>query len=194
MIRKLLLAVVASFVLAHVALAADFKVDKAHTNVGFRVSHLVVAKTTGSFNDFDASFTYDVEDMGSFSLTATIQAASIDTNNDRRDNHLRSSDFLDVESHPTITFTSTSLTMGESGIVVIGDLTIRGVTHQIELPITIIGPVQGPGGATVVGIEGRTSINRHDFGVAWDMRLDNGGVIVGEEVRIEIDAEFILQS
>ena len=193
MIRKLLFATVAFFVLAHVALAAEFKVDKAHTNVGFRVSHLVVAKTTGSFNDFDASFTYDAENMGAFSLEATIQVASIDTNVENRDNHLRSADFFDVENHPTITFTSTSLMMGEDGIVVVGDLTIRGVTQQIELPITIIGPVQGPGGATVVGIEGRTTINRHDFGVSWDNRLDNGGVIVGEEVRIEIDAEFIQQ-
>lgn len=193
MVRKLLFATLAFFVLAHVALAAEFKVDQAHTNVGFRVAHLVVAKTTGSFNDFDASFTYDAENMGAFSLTATIQAASIDTNNDRRDNHLRSADFLDVEGHPTITFTSTSLMMGEDGVVVVGDLTIRGVTQQIELPITIVGPVQGPGGATVVGIEGRTTIDRHDFGVAWDNRLDNGGVIVGAEVRIEIDAEFVQQ-
>ena len=193
MVRKLLFAALAFFVLAHVALAAEFKVDKAHTNVGFRVAHIVVAKTTGSFNDFDASFTYDPEDMGSFSLTATIQAVSIDTNVEQRDNHLRSSDFLDVANHPTITFTSTSLMMGADGIVVVGDLTIRGVTKQIELPITIVGPVQGPGGATVVGIEGRAIINRHDFGVSWNNTLDNGGLIVSEEVRLEIDAEFIQQ-
>ena len=193
MVRKLLIAALATFVLAHVALAAEFKVDTAHTNVGFRVAHLVVAKTTGSFNEFDASFTFDPEDMSSFSLTATIQVASIDTNVEQRDNHLRSSDFFDVENHPTITFTSTSLMMGEDGVVVVGDLTIRGVTKQIELPITIVGPIQGPGGATVVGIEGRTEINRHDFGVSWNNKLDNGSVIVGEEVRIEIDAEFIQQ-
>lgn len=193
MVRKLLIAALATFVLAHVALAAEFKVDKAHTNVGFRVSHLVVSKTTGSFNDFDATFTYDAENMGAFSLEATIQVASIDTNNDRRDNHLRSADFFDVENHPTMTFTSTSVMMGEDGPVLVGDLTIRGVTQQIELPITIVGPAQGPGGAVVVGVEGRTTINRHDFGVSWDNRLDNGGVIVGEEVQIEIDAEFIQQ-
>ncbi len=193
MVRKLLIAALATFVLSHVALAAEFKVDTAHTNVGFRVSHLVVSKTTGSFNDFDATFTYDAENMGAFSLEATIQVASIDTNNDRRDNHLRSADFFDVESHPTMTFTSTSVMMGEDGPVLVGDLTIRGVTQQIELPITIVGPAQGPGGAVVVGVSGRTTINRHDFGVSWDNRMDNGGVIVGEEVQIEIDAEFIQQ-
>ena len=191
MVRKLLIAALATFVLSHVALAAEFKVDTAHTNVGFRVSHLVVSKTTGSFNEFDATFTYDAENMGAFSLEATIQVASIDTNNDRRDNHLRSADFFDVESHPTMTFTSTSVMMGEDGPVLVGDLTIRGVTQQIELPITIVGPAQGPGGAVVVGVSGRTTINRHDFGVSWDNRMDNGGVIVGEE--IEIDAEFIQQ-
>ena len=193
MVRKLLFAALAFFVLTHAALAAEFKVDKAHTNVGFRVAHLVVAKTTGSFNDFDASFTYDAEDMGVFSLMVTIQAASIDTNVEPRDNDLRSSNFLDVANHPTITFTSTSLMMGADGIVVVGDLTIRGVTKQIELPITIVGPVQGPGGATVVGIEGRTTINRHDFGVSWNKKLDNGILIVAAEVRLEIDAEFIQQ-
>ena len=77
--------------------------------------------------------------------------------------------------------------------MLVGDLTIRGVTQQIELPITIVGPAQGPGGAVVVGVEGRTTINRHDFGVSWDNRLDNGGVIVGEEVQIEIDTEFVQQ-
>ncbi len=193
MVRKLLFAALAFVVLAHAALAAEFKVDKAHTNVGFRVAHLVVAKTTGSFNDFDASLTYDVEDMGAFSLMVTIQTASIDTNVEPRDNDLRSSNFLDVANHPTITFTSTSLMMGADGIVVVGDLTIRGVTKQIELPITIVGPVQGPGGTTVVGIEGRTTINRHDFGVSWNKKLDNGSLIVAAEVRLEIDAEFIQQ-
>jgi len=193
MIRKLPFAAAALFVLAHGALAAEFKVDTAHTNVGFRVSHLVISKTTGSFNEFDASFTYDPEDMDSFALTATIQAASIDTNNDRRDGHLRSADFLDAANHPTITFNSTGLTMGEDGLVVIGDLTIRGTTRSIEMPVTIVGPAAGPGGAVVVGVEGRAEIDRHDFGVSWDNRLDDGGLIVGAEVRIEIDAEFIRQ-
>ncbi len=193
MIRKLPFVAAALFVLGHGAFAAEYKVDTAHTNVGFRVAHLVVAKTTGSFNEFDASFTYDPEDMGSFSLTATIQTASIDTNVQQRDNHLRSSDFLDVANHPTITFASTGLKMGEDGIVVVGDLTIRGVTKEIELPITIVGPVTGPGGAIVVGVEGRTEIDRHDFGVSWNNRLDNGGLIVSAEVRIEIDAEFVQQ-
>ena len=193
MIRKLPFIAAALFVLTHGALAADYNVDTAHTNVGFRVAHLVISKTTGSFNEFDASLTYDPDDMGSFALTATIRTASIDTNNNGRDNHLRSPDFLDAASHPTITFASTGLTMGDDGLVVVGDLTIRGVTKSIEMPVTITGPGAGPRGAVVVGLEGRTEIDRHDFGVSWDNRLDNGGLIVGAEVRIEIDAEFIQQ-
>lgn len=193
MIRRLPLVLAGLFALSYGAFAAEFKVDTAHTNVGFRVTHLVVAKTTGSFNEFDASFSYDPEDMSSFSLTATIQTASVDTNNGRRDNHLRSPDFLDAASHPTITFASTGLRMDADGLVVIGDLTIRGVTKSIEMPVTVVGPVAGPRGAVVVGIEGRAEIDRHDFGVSWNNTLDNGGLIVGAEVRIEIDAEFIQQ-
>lgn len=193
MIRRLPLVLAGLFALSYGAFAAEFKVDTAHTNVGFRVAHLVVAKTTGSFNEFDASFSYDPADMSSFSLTATIQTASIDTNNGRRDNHLRSADFLDAANHPTITFASTGLRMDADGLVVIGDLTIRGVTRSIEMPVTVVGPVAGPGGAVVVGIEGRAEIDRHDFGVSWNNTLDNGGLIVGAEVRIEIDAEFIQQ-
>lgn len=193
MIRRLPLVLAGLFALSYGAFAAEFKVDTAHTNVGFRVTHLVVAKTTGSFNEFDASFSYDPEDMSSFSLTATIQTASVDTNNGRRDNHLRSPDFLDAASHPTITFASTGLRMDADGLVVIGDLTIRGVTRSIEMPVTVVGPVAGPRGAVVVGIEGRAEIDRHDFGVSWNNTLDNGGLIVGAEVRIEIDAEFIQQ-
>lgn len=193
MIRRLPLVLAGLFALSYGAFAAEFKVDTAHTNVGFRVAHLVVAKTTGSFNEFDASFSYDPEDMSSFSLTATIQTASVDTNNGRRDNHLRSPDFLDAASHPTITFASTGLRMDADGLVVIGDLTIRGVTRSIEMPVTVVGPVAGPRGAVVVGIEGRAEIDRHDFGVSWNNTLDNGGLIVGAEVRIEIDAEFIQQ-
>lgn len=193
MTRKLPLVLAGLFVLCSGAFAAEFKVDTAHTNVGFRVAHLVVSKTTGSFNEFDASFSYDPEDIGSFALTATIQAASIDTNNGRRDNHLRSADFLDVANHPTITFASTGVTMGADGLVVVGDLTIRGVTKSIEMPVTVVGPVAGPGGAVVVGIEALAEIDRHDFGVSWNNILENGGLIVGAEVRIEIDAEFIRQ-
>ena len=191
MYRKfLVLAGLAALIAAQPLLAADYKVDHAHTNVGFRVAHMVISKTSGSFNEFDASFQYDPDDMSGFSLMATIQADSIDTNNGRRDNHLRSSDFLDVANHPTITFESTGLSMMGAGYVVTGDLTIRGVTREIELPVTITGPVEF-GGNMVVGVSGRLMIDRHDFGVSWSRNMDNGGLVVANQVEIELDAEFM---
>ena len=188
--RFFVLAGLAAFIAAQPLLAVDYQVDQAHTNVGFRVSHMVIAKTTGSFNDFDASFHFDPEDMSKFSLMATIQADSIDTANGQRDNHLRSPDFLDVASHPTITFRSTGLSMMDDGYVVTGDLTIRGVTKEIDLPVTITGPVEFRGNM-VIGVSGRATIDRHDFGVSWSRSLDNGGLVVANEVEIEIDAEFM---
>ena len=173
--------------------AAKFKVDHAHTNVSFSVKHMVVAKTTGSFNDFDASLELDPDNMSSFTVMATIQAASIDTNNDRRDNHLRSADFLDVASHPTITFASSKLSTMDGKHVLHGDLTIRGMTNAVEIPIEIVGPVMAMGN-TVVGFAGSLTINRHDYGVAWSRTLDNGGLVVADEVEIEVNGEFIMES
>lgn len=191
MYRKfLVLAGLAALVVGQPVLADTYQVDHAHTNVGFRVAHMVVAKTTGSFNEFDASFDFDPNDASMFSLTATIQADSIDTNNGQRDNHLRSPDFLDVASHPTITFQSTGLSMMGDDYVVTGDLTIRGVTQEIELPVTITGPVEIRGN-NVIGVSGRATIDRLDFGVSWSRSLDNGGLVVANEVEIEIDAEFM---
>jgi polyisoprenoid-binding protein YceI len=173
--------------------AAKFKVDHAHTNIGFSVKHMVVAKTTGSFNDFTASLELDPADMSSFKVTATIQAASIDTNNQGRDNHLRSADFLDVANHPTITFESSMLSTMGGEHVLHGDLTIRGVTQSVEIPIELVGPVMAMGN-TVVGFAGELTINRHDYGVSWSRTLDNGGLVVADEVEIEVNGEFIMES
>jgi polyisoprenoid-binding protein YceI len=168
-------------------------VDHPHTNVGFSVKHMVIAKTTGSFTDFDATLELDPDDMSSFTVMATIQAASIETNNDQRNNHLRSADFLDVATHPTITFESSELSMMDGNYVLHGDLTIRGVTHAIELPIEIVGPVMAMGN-TVVGFAGSVTINRHDYGVSWSRTLDNGGLVVADDVEIEVNGEFIMES
>lgn len=192
--RKFLVLVALAAVLAAQPLfAAKFKVDHAHTNVGFSVKHMVIAKTTGSFTDFDATLEVDPDDMSTFAVMATIQAASIDTNNDRRDNHLRSADFLDVANHPTITFESSELSMMDGKHVLHGNLTIRGVTQAIEMPIEIVGPVMAMGN-TVVGFAGSLTIDRHDYGVSWSRTLDNGGLVVADEVEIEVNGEFIMES
>ena len=192
--RKFLILIGLAVVLAAQPLfAAKFKVDHPHTNVGFSVKHMVIAKTTGTFTDFDATLELDPNDMSSFTVTATIQAASIDTNNDQRDNHLRSADFLDAASHPTITFASSNLSMMDGKHVLHGDLTIRGVTQAIAMPIEIVGPVMAMGN-TVVGFAGSLTIDRHDYGVSWSRSLDNGGLVVANEVQIEVNGEFIMES
>jgi polyisoprenoid-binding protein YceI len=192
--RKFLFLVGLAVVLAAQPLfAVKFKVDHPHTNIGFSVKHMVIAKTTGTFTDFDATLEFDPSDMSSFTVTATIQAASIDTNNDQRDNHLRSADFLDAASHPTITFASSKLSMMDGKHVLHGDLTIRGVTQAIEMPIEIVGPVMAMGN-TVVGFAGSLTIDRHDYGVSWSRSLDNGGLVVADDVEIEVNGEFIMES
>ena len=191
--KFLVLLGLAALLAAQPLFAAKFKVDHPHTNIGFSVKHMVVAKTTGSFNDFTASLELDPADLSSFKVMATIQAASIDTNNDQRDNHLRSADFLDVANHPTITFVSSSLSTMDGKHVLHGDLTIRGVTQSVEIPLELVGPVMAMGN-TVVGFAGTLTINRHDFGVSWSRALDNGGLVVAEEVNIEVNGEFIMES
>ena len=192
--RKFLILVgLAAMLAVQPLFAAKFKVDHAHTNVGFSVKHMVIAKTTGSFTDFDASLEVDPEDMSTFMVMATIQAASIDTNNDRRDNHLRSADFLDVANHPTITFESSKLSTMGGEQVLHGNLTIRGVTNAVEIPIEIVGPVMAMGN-TVVGFAGTLTIDRRDYDVAWSRQLDNGGLVVANEVEIEVNGEFIMES
>ena len=191
--RKFLFLVGLAVVLAAQPLfAVKFKVDHPHTNIGFSVKHMVIAKTTGSFKDFEATLELDPTDMSTFTLMATIQTASLDTNSDQRDNHLRSADFFDVANHPTITFESSKLSMMDGKYVLHGDLTIRGVTQAIELPIEIVGPVT-TGGNTIVGFAGSTTVNRHDFGVSWSKTLDNGGLVVADNVEIEVNGEFIME-
>ena len=191
--RFLILVGLAAVLAAQPLFAAKFKVDHAHTNVGFSVKHMVIAKTTGSFNDFDASFEVDPSDLSTFAVTATIQAASIDTNNDRRDNHLRSADFLDVANHPTITFESSKLSTMGGKHVLHGNLTIRGVTQAVEIPIEIVGPVT-VGDNTIVGFAGTLTIDRREYDVAWSRQLDNGGLVVANEVEIEVNGEFVMES
>ena len=192
--RKFLVLLAVGAVLAAQPLfAAKFKVDHPHTNISFSVKHMVVAKTTGAFNDFTASLELDPADLSSFSVMATIQAASIDTNNENRDNHLRSADFLDVANHPTITFQSSKLSTMDGKHVLHGDLTIRGITNAVEIPIEIVGPVMAMGN-TVVGFSGALTINRHDYDVSWSRSLDNGGLVVADDVEIEVNGEFIMES
>ncbi len=165
-----------------------YTADPAHTSIGFQVKHLMVSNVSGGFKTYTASISLDPKNIENSTVDVTIDATSISTNNEKRDGHLKSPDFFDVEKYPTITFKSKKIVKKGDGWVAVGDLTMRGVTKEIELPFTLTGPVNlGP--ASVIGVSAATEINRQDFGVSWNKSLDNGGVVVSDKVRIEIEVE-----
>jgi len=172
-------------------MAGEMSVDKSHTNVGFQVTHMVITKVNGHFNDYEVQFTFDPKNLETFNLEATISAASVDTDNEKRDEHLRSADFFDADKYPEMIFKSTKAVKTAEGYKAIGTLTIKDVTRELELPFTVTGPVKGPWGNTRYGIEAKTTINRKDFNVLWNKTMDTGGLVVSDDVDIIIDAQFI---
>ncbi len=176
-------------------LTGDYTIDTAHTRVGFVARHAMVTKVRGEFDDFEATAHLDGDDPTRSSVNLTIQAKSINTRNEQRDNHLRSNDFLDMENHPTITFTSTGVEpVDETTFKVTGDLTIRGVTKPVTVDFELTGTENDPWGNFRVGFEGKVTINRKDWGVSWNAALESGGVLVSEKVTLEFDVAAIRNS
>jgi polyisoprenoid-binding protein YceI len=174
------------------ALAADkYALDHAHTTVGFSVKHMVITSVKGTFGEFDGTIEFDEEDLTKTSASGAIQVASIDTNNEKRDAHLTSGDFFDAEKHPEILFASKKVESRKDGHVMIGDMTIRGVTKEIEIPFELVGKITDPMGNVRIGLRATAEINRQDFGVSWSKTLDGGGLVVGDRVKIELDIEAI---
>jgi polyisoprenoid-binding protein YceI len=180
----------AALVVASPALAADtYQFDKSHTTVGFQVRH-VVTNVGGKFQDFSGSIKVDRVKPESSSVEFTIQAASINTNEPKRDEHLKSPDFFDVANQPTITFKSTSVKpTGKDTYEVAGNLTMRGVTKPVTLPITFLGEGKDPWGNEKMGFELSTTLNRKDYGIIWNKALDQGGLLLGDEVKVQISVE-----
>jgi polyisoprenoid-binding protein YceI len=176
--------------LAATASAADtWTIDKAHSEVTFKIKHLM-SKVSGSFNDFDGTITTDFTNLGASGVSFTIQAASIDTKNADRDKHLRSADFFDVEKFPTITFTSSKITTtGNDTFAVTGTFTMHGVSKEVTLPVTFLGAAQDPWGNTKAGFEVTTSLKRSDYGIVWNKALETGGFLLGDEVAVTINLE-----
>lgn len=177
---------------ANAANAAIWKVDPDHTAVGFSVSHLFT-RVQGRFDRFEGTIEFDPANPEATIVRGTIDARSINTNNERRDRHLRSDDFFDVEKYPTLSFESTGVrkvagTRGELE----GRLTIHGVTRAVVIDVAFLGQGTDPWGNVRAGFTGILKINRKDFGLNWNEVLETGGVLVGDEVEIRIDAEGIL--
>lgn len=171
-------------------IAADtYSIDNVHSDVSFKVRHLV-SKTAGRFADFGGSIVVDFENLDLSSVVFVIQTASIDTRNEDRDKHLRSADFFDVENHPEIRFSSHKITRASGDTyAVAGTLTMHGAANEITLAVTYLGEVTDPQGNVKGGFETSTTINRKDYGVSWNRALDTGGLILGDEVEVSISLE-----
>jgi len=169
--------------------AGTFTLDPAHTHVGFIARHLVVSKVRGSFGEVAGTITIADEPLQS-SVEVTIGAGSITTGQADRDNHIRSGDFLDLENHPNITFKSTRVASHSGNeFLLVGDLTIRGVTREVSLEVEFDGATKDGYGREVIAFSAKTEIDREDFGITWNMAMETGGVVVGKVVKIEITAE-----
>jgi polyisoprenoid-binding protein YceI len=174
---------------AALSFAADtYVVDPAHTNVGFTVRHLVISNVHGNFKDFTGTIIFDEKDPSACSITGSIRTNSVNTGNENRDKDLKSDNFFDEEKYPEITFKSTKVEKMGDAYQVTGDLTIRGVTKEVSFPVEVSGPVNAFG-TKKIGIEFSLTINRQDYGLKWNKTLESGGLVVGDDVKIDISAE-----
>jgi len=172
---------------------ARWTIDPDHSLVEFRVSHMMVSKTTGRFVDYRGSVTMDAAAKTFAAVEATINAASIDTDHEKRDAHLRTADFLDVSNYPTMTYKMTRYTKQGEKYTFVGDFTLRGVTKEVTLVGSFNGFAQDPWGNSRAGFSAEGTINRKDFGMIWNKTLDNGGLVVGNDVQIRLEIECIKQ-
>ena len=165
------------------------EIDRSHSEVAFQVRHLL-SKVRGRFGDFNGTIQYDEANPENSRVIVSIQARSIDTAEADRDKHLRSADFFDADTYPTLTFASTSVTPRGGDIYDVGgDLTIRGITRHVVLPATFLGTAQDPWGNTKFVFEAEVSLNRKDFGLSWNAALETGGFLVGDEVKVTLSIQ-----
>ncbi|MDO5670612.1 MAG: YceI family protein [Corynebacterium sp.] len=167
--------------------------DTAHTTVSFVARHAMVTKVRGTFDEFEGSVVVDQENPAASVAKAVIKTASVNTQNADRDGHVRGADFFDVEQFPEMTFESTSFDIQGTSGTVTGDLTLKGITKPVTLDVEVFGVEEDPFGNTRVGFEASTKINRKDFGVDFQAPLGSGGVLVSEQITIEIDGSGIKQ-
>jgi len=170
-----------------------WNLDPAHTVAEFKVKHMMIANVKGHFSKVSGVLIRDESNPANDRVEATIEAASIETRNEQRDGHLKSADFFDVEKFPTLHFKSTGISVvGDGELSVEGDLTIRGVTRKVRFAVEgPTPPAKDPWGSTRIGISASTKINRKDFGLTWNTALETGGILVGDDVTIILDAQFV---
>ena len=171
-----------------------YTIDGSHSHASFTVRHLMVSNVRGEFQRFSGTVSYDDANPAAASVEVSLEAASISTNEEKRDAHLRSADFFDVEKFPTLTFKSTAAKAHGDGLALTGDLTIHGVTRSVLLTVEeITGEQKDPWGSTRRGAVATTKIKRSDFGLGWNVALEAGGILVGDDVKISLEVELIKQ-
>lgn len=176
-------------------MTTQYQIDPSHSTASFSIKHMMIAKVHGGFEKMSGKLNYDLANPSKSSVEVSIDAKSINTREPKRDEHLKSPDFFDVEKYPSITFKSTSVEEAGDELKVVGDLTIHGVTKQITLEVD--GPsdeMKDPWGNTKIGASGTTKIKRKDFGLTWNAALEAGGVLVGDDVNITLDVQFVKQA
>ena len=173
--------------------AGNYTIDATHSELGFVARHAMISKVRGNFDQFTGTISTD-ENFSDVSINVSIDANSIDTNNEDRDKHLRTGDFFETDTYPKITFVSSEAKpLDDNTLQVTGDLTIKGVTKSITIDFDFNGDVVDPWGQTRVGFEGATTINRRDFGLTWQSKLDNGGMLVSEKIDLKFDLSIVKQ-
>ena len=172
---------------------AAFTIDPVHSTIGFSVRHLMITNVHGEFTKFKATVHFDPENLDDCAVEALIQADSIHTGNPKRDEHLCSRDFFDTANHPRLIYRSTRFYRNhEGGLLIDGDLTVRGRTRPVTLVVNGPTPaVKDPWGAERIGLAAKGRINRHDFGIDWNQRLEGGGVLIGREVELTLDLSLV---
>lgn len=176
-----------------IAGAATYQLDTDHSSIQFKVRHLTVSNVTGTFNKMKGSASVEGEDLATLKVEVIIDAASVDTGHQKRDEHIRTADFLDVAKYPTITFVSKKVVKADPGkLRITGDLTLHGVTREITVDLEGPTPeIKDPWGNFRRGATGTAKIDRRDFGITWNKALDTGGLVVGNEVGIQVDIEWV---
>jgi polyisoprenoid-binding protein YceI len=170
----------------------SWKIDNAHTQIGFTVRHMMISKVRGNFEKFSGTVNLDPDKPANTSVDIQIETASVNTREPQRDAHLRSADFFNSEVYPLMTFKSRLVEMtGKNTASLVGDLTIRGVTKEVVVNVEFLGQAKSPWGTTSAGFSGSTKINRKDFDLTWNKTLETGGVLVSDEIEISIELELV---
>jgi polyisoprenoid-binding protein YceI len=192
--KKILSAVLLMILMsASLSTAATFAIDPVHSSIGFKVKHMVISKVRGSFSQFEGTIDFDEVDPTLGSVSATITMESIDTSDEKRDEHLRSAEFFNTAEYPTMTFSSKEITKDGDDWQLKGNLTLHGVTKPVALKLEYNGSVDDPWGNHRVGFAAEGKIDRRDFGISWNNTLDKGGLALGNDVTIQLEIEAIRQ-